>query len=311
MIRIMKEEIAFQNEAVLLKGTLTKADINTPCPVLIVTHTSNAGTRDFDVYQHLTELLPTHGLAVFLYDRRGSGDSTGDFESASFFDLAADAQAAIDQLKVRSDIDPKRIGVWGMSQGGWIVPLVATKSAEVAFVVAVSAVGVSPAEQMSYSAEYELRKRGFPEEALRQMSELHALVNKYYRGKADRSQVQKKLDASRQETWFPFAYLDEGLPEDPTVEKWYQEMDFDPLPIIQNVHVPTLLLYGDQDPWVPIAKSIAVWKEHGPHDLTIHQIKDANHFMISIPHAGIYGDEGPQVEKYSTVLTKWLKQQLI
>ena len=169
---------------------------------------------------------------------------------------------------------------------------------------------VSPAEQMNYSAEYELRERGFPDEAIKQMSELHALVNEYFRGKADRSQVQERLDTFRKEAWFPFAYLDDDLPEDPSVEKWHQEMDFDPLPIIQKVNVPVLLLYAKQDPWVPIAKSISIWKEHGPEDLTIHQIKDANHFMTSIAHSGIRGDEGPQAEEYLTVLTQWLKQLL-
>ena len=306
----MKEEITFQNGDVLLKGTLTKPDTNTPCPVVIVTHTSNAGTRDFGVYQHLTNLLPPLGIAVFLFDRRGSGDSTADFETATFFDLAADTQAAIDHLKLRSDIDPKHIGVWGMSQGGWIAPLAASTSAEVAFVVAISAVGVSPAEQMNYSAEFELREQGFPEEAIRQMLELRGLINEYFRGKVDRIMVQEKLDIFRDEAWFPFAYLEGDLPQDPTVEKWHQEMDFDPLPIIQNLHVPTLILYGEQDPWVPIDKSIAVWKEYGPDDLSIHQIKNANHFMISIAYSGIQGDQGPQAEEYSTILTQWLKQQL-
>jgi pimeloyl-ACP methyl ester carboxylesterase len=306
----MKAEITFQNGDVLLKGTLTKPDTNSPCPVLVVTHTSNAGTRDFGVYQHLANLLPSLGIAVLLYDRRGSGESSGNFEIATFFDLASDVQAAIDHLKVRSDIDPKHIGVWGMSQGGWIAPLTATKSADVAFVIAVSAVGVSPAEQMNYSAEYELREKGFPEEAIRQMLGVRALVDEYYRGQTDRPKAQEKLDAFRKEAWFPFAYLDEDLPEDPIVEKWHQEMDFDPLPITQKVDIPVLLLYGERDPWVPIAKSIAVWKEHGPDDLAIHQIKDANHFMISIAHSGIRGDEGPQVEAYSTTLTQWLKQQL-
>jgi pimeloyl-ACP methyl ester carboxylesterase len=188
--------------------------------------------------------------------------------------------------------------------------LTATKSADVAFVIAVSAVGMPPAKQMNYSAEYELREKGFPDEAIGQMLVLHVLGNEYYRGKADLYQAQDQLDSFRDEAWFPFAYLDEDLPQDPTVEKWHQEMGFDPLPVIQKVNVPTLLLYGEQDPWVPIAKSMAVWKEHGPNDLSIHQIKDANHFMISISHAGIYGDEGPQAEEYSTVLTKWLKPRL-
>jgi uncharacterized protein len=172
----MKEEITFRNKDVLLKGTLTKPDTNNPCPVVIVTHTSNAATRDFGVYQHLANVLPPNGIAVLLYDRRGSGDSTGDFETASFFDLAIDAQAIINYLKLRSDIDPKHIGVWGMSQGGWIAPLVASNSTDIAFVVAVSAVGVTPAEQMNFSAEYELREKGFPEEEIGQMLELRSLA---------------------------------------------------------------------------------------------------------------------------------------
>ena len=306
----MKEEIIFRNGDVLLKGALTRPDIDNACPVVIVTHTFNAGIRDFGVYQHLTRLLPPQGIAVFLYDRRGSGESSGDFETATFFDLAADARAALDHLKSRSDIDSKRIGVWGISQGGWIAPLTASISVEVAFVIAVSAVSVSPAEQMNYSAEYELREKGFSEKSIRQMLEVRALVNEYFHGTADRTKVQEKLDVFREEAWFPFAYLDGDLPEDSTVEKWHQEMDFDPLPIIQKVDVPVLLLYGEQDPWVPIPKSIAVWKEYGPDDLTVHQIKDANHFMISIAHSGIRGDEGPQVEEYSTILTQWLEQRL-
>jgi pimeloyl-ACP methyl ester carboxylesterase len=306
----MKEEIAFRNRDVFLRGTLTKPDTNKPCPVVIVTHTSNTATRDFGVYQHLTNLLPSNDIAVLLYDRRGSGDSTGDFSTASFFDLAADVQEAINYLKLRNDIDRKHIGVWGMSQGGWIAPLAASNSTDIAFVVAVSAVGTSPAEQMNYSAEYELREKDFSGQEIRQMLELRGLVDMYYRGKADRSMVQKKLNLHCKETWFSLAYLDIALPKDPTKEKWYQEMDFTPLPIIQNLNIPVLLLYGERDPWVPIAKSIARWKENGPKDLSIHQIKNANHFMISIAHAGIRGDEGPLVEEYSEILTHWLKQQL-
>jgi pimeloyl-ACP methyl ester carboxylesterase len=306
----LKENITFQNEDVLLKGTLTQPDTTGPYPVVIVAHTSAAGTRDFGVYQHLVSVLSTCGVAVFLFDRRGSGESTGEFETATFFDLAADIQAAIDYLKLRRDIDPKHIGLWGMSQGGWIAPLTASESADVAFVIAVSAAGVSPAEQMNYSAAYELRENGFSDETIEQMLELRGLVNEYCRGNANRSEVQEKLDVVCNEEWFSLAYLNHYLPEDPTVAKWYQELDFDPIPIIQNIDVPILLLYAERDPWIPIAKSIARWEAYGPRDATIRQIKDANHFMISITHAGIRGDKGPQVEEYSTILTQWVKQQL-
>ena len=305
----MKEDITFQNDDVILNGTLTKPDTTGPYPVVIAAHTSAAGTRDFGVYQHLAQVLPPCGVAVFLFDRRGSGKSTGVFKTASFFDLASDIQAAIDCLKRRNEIDPKHIGLWGMSQGGWIAPLAASVSADVAFLVAVLAAGMSPAEQMNYSAEYELREKGFSEKAVREMLELRGLVHKYYRGNTNRTEVQEKLQVFCKEAWFSLAYLDDSLPQDPTDTKWYQEMDFDPIPVIQNIKVPVLLLYGERDPWVPINKSITRWKEYGPRDVTIHQIKDANHFMISIAHSGIRGDKGRQVDEYSTILTQWVKQQ--
>ena len=306
----MNEEITFRNGQVHLEGTLTKPETNSPYPVVIVAHTSSAGTRDFAVYQHLARLLPRHGVAVFLFDRRGSGNSTGNFDSATFLDLATDIQAAIVSLKQRPDIDSKHVGLWGMSQGGWIAPLAAAEFASVAFLLAVSAVGVSPAEQMNFSAEYELRERGFSRHAVDEMLSLRGLVDRYYRGNASRSEVQTRLDVCRHEAWFPFAYLKDVLPLNPAGAKWYQEMDFDPVPMIQTINVPVLLLYGERDPWVPIANSIATWQEYGPQALTVHQILDANHFMMSIKQAGIRGDDGCQVEEYATILIQWIKEQL-
>ncbi|MCO6451673.1 MAG: alpha/beta fold hydrolase [Caldilineales bacterium] len=305
----MKAEISFRNDDVLLKGTLTKPKTNDPCPVVVVTHASHAPTREFGVYQHLADVLPAHGIAAFVYDRRGSGESTGDFATASFFDLADDALAAIASLKSSGEIDPERICVWGMSQGGWIAPLAAANSSDIACVVAVSSVGMTPAEQMNYSAEFELRAQGFSEQAIGRMLALRDQVDDYYREKAERSDVQQMLDSARQQPWFQFGYFDDSLPENPLVEKWRQEMDFDPLPVMRKIAVPILLLYAERDPWVPIAPSIARWQEHGPGDLTVHQIEGANHFMISIAHAGIHGDEGPLVDEYSDILTRWLKRQ--
>ena len=87
-------------------------------------------------------------------------------------------------------------------------------------------------------------------------------------------------------------------------------MDFDPIPMIQKVSVPVLLLYGETDPWVPIKQSIALWKEFGSKRVTIHEIKDANHFMKSIARSGIGGDKGHQVDEYTEILVRWVKQQL-
>jgi dipeptidyl aminopeptidase/acylaminoacyl peptidase len=116
----------------------------------VVFHSASGPDRDFPTYQHLTTELPRSGFAV-LYDRRGSGASTGDFSSASFKELAEDGISGIRYLTTRKEIDSRRIGVWGISQCGWLGPLAATLSKDIAFVVAVSASGVSPAAQMDFA----------------------------------------------------------------------------------------------------------------------------------------------------------------
>jgi pimeloyl-ACP methyl ester carboxylesterase len=306
----MDEEVILQNGNVILNGTLTKPERPGRCPLVVVAHTSAAGTRDFGVYQHLAELLSPYGVAVFNYDRRGSGKSTGYFERATFTDLAADIQAAIDHLKQRSDIASEQIGLWGMSQGGWIAPLAASRSPDVTFVVAISAAGVSPAQQMDYSAEFALRENGFSEDEIGQMLEIRKFVNDYFRGKVNRFALEEKLDLYRDQAWFSLAYLDGPVPNNPTTTKWFREMDFDPLPVIEQLDVPALLFYGERDPWVPIEKSISRWKENKPKDLTVQRIQDANHFMISIAHAGIEGDQGPMADGYTKILTQWVRQQV-
>src|SRR2546429_564587 len=77
------------------------------------------------------------GIATLIYDNRGSGESTG-YPRAGFDDLAGDVLAALQLLKGRKDIDPKQIGLWAGSQAGWISPLAASRSKDVAFVMLMS-----------------------------------------------------------------------------------------------------------------------------------------------------------------------------
>src|SRR3546814_7736405 len=97
--------------------------------------------RSASLYDHLKTILPALGIAVFTYDRRGSGASGSKDAGGAFTVLADDAIAAARSLKSDPRIDPRRIGTWGMSQGGWISPLAASRSPDIAFV----GVGAGPA----------------------------------------------------------------------------------------------------------------------------------------------------------------------
>ena len=128
------EEVVFSNRSLELSGTLYLPAGQGPHPALVVVHAASGGGRNFPFYQHLQDRLPASGIAALIYDRRGSGLSGGDFATASFADLAEDACAALAYLRRREDIDARRSGLYGISQGGWIAPLAAARPPETAFI---------------------------------------------------------------------------------------------------------------------------------------------------------------------------------
>lgn len=277
------EPVTFRNGEVSLAGTLYLPSGPGPFPAVVAFHAANGGTRDYHAYRHLATALPNAGFAVLLFDRRGSGESGGDFETATFKDLAADGIAGVSYLKSRHEIDPARIGVWGISQGGWLAPLAATMSRDIAFVVAVSGPGVSPAQQMDYGATYALRAAGEPASVIKQALSVRAAVNDYYRGRATRTDAQRAVEAIRHERWFDHVYLpgSGNLPADPRHTKWFVEMDYDPLDSLARVRVPIAFFFAQTDRWVPVEQSIAAIRQATKSNsrVTIDRIAGTGHLM--------------------------------
>jgi len=307
---MVAEEVIFTNETVQLVGTLYKPDTQTTYPALVVLHAANGGTRQFPFYQHLVTHLPACGIAVLLFDRRGSGHSSGDFETASFETLAEDGNAAVNYLRTRNDINKKQIGLYGISQGGWIAPLVVGLRSDIAFLIIVSGCGVSPAKQMDYGATYTLRQQGFTENTVAKAIALRNRVNEYYRGNISREVISAELDSAQSESWFQEAYINSSkdLPEDVTKSKWWQELDYDPLLIWKQIQPPTLFLFAEDDQWVPVTESTSKLEKATAHikDLAIIQIKGTDHLMFktSEKKAEIISEE------YVETMVAWLMKRI-
>jgi hypothetical protein len=110
-------------------------------------HGSGPETREYIL--PWARVLIRRGIAVLGYDKRGDGRIHGDCNTASFDDLADDVVAAFEYLKTRSDIDPTQIGLLGVSQAGWIMPLAAVRAKDLAFLISISGAGLPPAETTS------------------------------------------------------------------------------------------------------------------------------------------------------------------
>jgi hypothetical protein len=122
----------FRSEGVTLAGTLLLPRTPGRRPAVVLVHGSREGDR-YGALMHAAFLL-RHGVALLAYDKRGVGGSGGDWRTASIPQLAGDAEQAVQWLKSRAEIDPGQIGVLGLSEGGWVAPLAATRSGDVAFV---------------------------------------------------------------------------------------------------------------------------------------------------------------------------------
>src|SRR5262249_112299 len=146
----------FDNGDIRLRFTLDLPPGKGPFPAVVMGHGSGKTTRDQLVWasRHLTSL----GYAVLRFDKRGGGESTGTYVFVGtkdspwvFPQLASDVAAGVRFLRTRPEIDPRRIGLFGNSQAGWILPLAARDLGDVAFVILWSGPVCTVGQEMFYS----------------------------------------------------------------------------------------------------------------------------------------------------------------
>jgi dipeptidyl aminopeptidase/acylaminoacyl peptidase len=238
-----------------LSGTLVRPAGVEKAPLLIVFHGALSPLRSEALYEHLKRMLPSLGIAVFTYDRRGTGRSGGSAKGNSFDLLADDGIAAAEILAKDPHVDAARIGFWGLSQGGWLSLLAASKYKPAAFAIAISAPMVTPDVQMNFAVENILRIKGISQADIDLAIAARTAVDRFERGQLDRATAQARLDQVIGKPWFDLIYMDKTF-SDPDKSGWAKEIRHDPLTSIGAVSAPTLIIYGSADPWVPAAVSM-------------------------------------------------------
>jgi len=152
---VRQEEVRVPSRGAVLSGTLTIPVTPGPHPAVAWVHGSGPSLRDEG--QFFAGVLLREGIAVLTYDKRGNGSSTGVYPGERASDKAIgtyadDAAAAARFLARQPDLDPSRIGLVGGSQGGWVIPLAATRAPAVRFAIVESGPTVSVGETDNFSA---------------------------------------------------------------------------------------------------------------------------------------------------------------
>lgn len=316
----VSEEVQFTNGDVQLKGTVYLPKTGNNLPAVVVLHHAALPTRDANLYRHLCEGLPGMGIAVLVYDRRGSGQSTGDLEKADYETLADDAVAGKRALARVSRIDPHKIGFWGLSQGGWLAVLAAGRSKDAAFVVAVSSPLVTADAQMRFATRNLLTVRGYSQSDVQDMLGAREAWTGYLHGKNSRAEAAKALSKAQAKPWFGIAYLPRAsqLTNDPEHDANRRQLDDDPVVAARQAKVPLLFLYADSDPWVPVAESVKVLQSLTRElpNIECAVVSNANHEMMFPGNEKMQVDqeatrnEAPQAATYFIFLASWLSRHV-
>ena len=304
------EEVRFPSGDLKLAGTLITPAAGGKHPAIILVHGS--GPQNRESILPFARFLIRRGIAVLGYDKRGVGGSTGDWNTASFDDLAGDVVAVFDYLKTRSDIDHGQVGLLGVSQAGWIMPLAAVRAKDLAFLISVSGAGIPGSETTIDQARNEMTQTGMPPQAVDQVVGLMKLQYHFVRTgegwdqyAAARDRIAARLGGKPPES-FP------GTPDHPWLQFIRRLLFYDPAPTLRQLRVPTLALFGELDNNIMAEKNRAAWesalKAGGHPDYTLRILPRGNHYQLEAKIGS--NAEMPSLQRfvpdYFTTISGWL-----
>jgi len=285
------EEITFQSGSFNLVGDLRLPAGKAPFPVVLFVHGSGPADRtSFGAYLPIMERMQRLGYAVFSWDKPGTGESTGQLNGERVYHQRAQIILdAIEVMKKHHDIDPGRIGLWGASQGGYVMPLALAQSEDIAFMICVSCAGTAGDDQMAYQIIFQAICDGVPDEKdaelIRLLSELDkARSFETYEEYVHYREVLAALEEIGSETTTGFM-VPGVIPEeawqanDPEIEWWWN-----PVRVIDQVRIPVLVINGDKDTNIDPIQGAYAWRkalvQAGNPNFQVEILPGVNHFML-------------------------------
>ncbi|MFP5287799.1 MAG: alpha/beta hydrolase family protein [Thermoanaerobaculia bacterium] len=302
------EDVRYRNGSLNLAALLMLPRSGSPVAGAVIVQGSGTSDRTNGWARAIAEELVGSGVAVLLTDKRGSGASEGDWRRADFGDLAEDALAGVRFLRGRPEIDRERVGLVGLSQGGWIVPLAAARSDEVAFVIDISGASVSFGEQSFTEMANTARQAGLPEGQVHEVLELNRAAAEYL-VTGDWERYRRARERGLERPWKEIAAGFPGTPDSPVWTFLRGVADYDPMPYWILLTEPVLVLYGAEDERdnVPVAESVRRL-EHA-----FRSAGKTNHEIVVIPGAG-HGFLDPEREllpAFVEALNGWVKRNVV
>jgi dipeptidyl aminopeptidase/acylaminoacyl peptidase len=237
-------EFINQYDGIRLNGMLFLPHNLESFPIAVIIQGSGFSSRDNPWYLTIAKYLQDNGIGVLLPNKRGSEKSEGNWIGTKLETLATDTESAIHFIMNDSQLNYTEIGIIGMSQGGWIAPIVASNRQDLSFVINMSGAMVSSDEQLIFEEYFNL-----------------APYTYNFIAKWISSITSENL--KKRESIAPL-------------------MGFDPLPYWKKVKSPVFIAYGENDTNCPVKESIKRLNEENLNHFLSRVYPDGGHGILDI-----------------------------
>lgn len=308
--RIMKpvtQPATFANGDVLLSGTLyLPPGQKDALPAVVLAHGSGPTTRYLGPW---VTFFVAEGFAVLAFDKRGTGESGGDWEVATYYDLAADLVAAGEWLVRQPSIDPKRIGLNTSSQSGWYGPHTVATSPVFSFLIQRAAPAVDIARGTAHEIRRELEADGVASDHIEAASDFWLQLHEMAANGSSVEEANAYLNANRTEPWFEASFGDWAVISSLWWHQHAVNMALDPASATARLDEPVLWFLAENDENVPYRESYAALQaaKATNADLSVVTVHDAGHsFLVS-------NDDGTMryTDEYWATMSAWLKEYVV
>jgi pimeloyl-ACP methyl ester carboxylesterase len=323
-----EREVSYENRkaAIRLAATLTIPRSIGPFPAAILIAGSGPQDRDETVMGHkpfliLADHLTRLGVAVLRVDDRSVGGSTGTLASATGDDFAADVRAGVEFLKTRPEIDPKRIGLIGHSEGGMVASLVGSKSNDIAFIVLMAGPGVPGDELLNLQLVALLRARGMNESGIAKSRKTQESIFNIVKSESSAAARAPRFRALLDELTADLSGDAKAMMTQQLELQFHRAsapemeyiLNFDPRLVLAKVTCPVLALNGQRDLQVPYRENLAgvssALKSAANTEYTVVDFPNLNH-LFQTSKTGLPGEysqiEETMAPQVLTTISEWI-----
>lgn len=332
------EEVVYANKdnSISYGATITIPEGKGPFPAAIIVSGSGAQNRDFDFFEHkfyavLADALTNKGYIVLRVDDRGTGKTTGSFGESTTLDFANDAQVGLDYLLTRPEVNKKKLGIIGHSEGGIVAPMIAAERKDIDFIVLLAAPGVPIEELMLKQNKSILLQQGMNEQNLDAYLNLYkALLRDVLTTATVKDALQAGVNSMQQwiNTTDPAIISSMGYNNTEAQEKIVNNLiksfatpwgkyffGFNPIPYLQKLQCKVLAINGDADIQVDADMNLNSIKttlaKSKAKQVTVKKIPGLNHLFQTCKTCTV-DEYGKLEETFSPVALKeiidWLNK---